>query len=228
MKIVREISPLTQFDCFTIVSKKRADFKFVLHNHEDMELNLILNASGAKRIIGSHSNEISDMELVFIGPNLSHGWMMDDCDGKESQIVTIRFQKDLLNEHFWQYDPLNSIGTLFSNSKRGVLFSEATVAAIAPQILSLIKKSGFDGVLNLLSILNYLSLSDDITLLSNSTFGAEGKDFKNDKIEKIFEFINNNYSKQISLSQLSKIANMPEVSLNNLLKKCTGCSFLDN
>ena len=52
--IVREITPLTQNDCFTIFSRIKKEFNFPLHYHEEFELNLIINAKGAKRIVGDH------------------------------------------------------------------------------------------------------------------------------------------------------------------------------
>jgi len=68
--IMREITPLTQSDCFTIFSRVKKEFDFPLHNHEEMELNLILNGKGAKRIVGDHIGEIEDVELALIGSNL--------------------------------------------------------------------------------------------------------------------------------------------------------------
>ena len=64
-----------------------------------MSLNLIINAQGAKRIVGDHILEISDLELVMIGPNLYHGWQ-DFNNNKNAQIheITIQFPRDLFNK----------------------------------------------------------------------------------------------------------------------------------
>jgi len=53
MEILREITPLTQNDCFTLFSKHKDSFDFPFHTHEEYELNLILQAPGAKRIVGA-------------------------------------------------------------------------------------------------------------------------------------------------------------------------------
>jgi hypothetical protein len=52
--IIKEITPLTQNDCFTIFSRVKSEFNFPLHFHEEFELNLIVNAKGAKRIVGDN------------------------------------------------------------------------------------------------------------------------------------------------------------------------------
>jgi hypothetical protein len=39
---MREITPLTPSDCFTIFSRVKNKFDFPLHYHEEYELNLII------------------------------------------------------------------------------------------------------------------------------------------------------------------------------------------
>jgi AraC-like DNA-binding protein len=228
MDIVREITPLTQNDCFTIFSREKREFDFPLHNHEDMELNLILDAHGAQRIVGDHIGEIDDHELVFVGQNLAHGWFTHNCTSKNIKEVTIQFHKDLLDERFLKRNQLINIRNMFENAKRGLLFSKATVSTIAPRIIALSKKSGFDSMLELLSIIHDLSISRDIKLLSDSTFTVEQFNYNSRRIEKVFEYMNNNFSQQISLADVAKIANMPEASFSRFIKKRTGYSFIDS
>ncbi|MCR6720447.1 MAG: hypothetical protein NVV59_09155 [Chitinophagaceae bacterium] len=83
--LVREITPLTQGDCFTILSRVKTEFDFPLHSHEELELNFIMNAKGAKRIIGDHIGDIDDLELVLIGSNLPHVWQTHKCKKQSDQ-----------------------------------------------------------------------------------------------------------------------------------------------
>ena len=71
---LREIIPLTQSDCFTIFSRVKDSFDFPIHYHEEFELNFIINGKDCQRIIGDHREEIDDVELVLVGPNLQHAW----------------------------------------------------------------------------------------------------------------------------------------------------------
>ncbi|RZK60699.1 MAG: AraC family transcriptional regulator [Pedobacter sp.] len=226
--IIREITPLTQNDCFTIFSRKKQEFDFPLHTHEDMELNLILNASGAKRIVGDHISEIEDVELVLVGSNLSHGWFMHNCQSKEIVEVTIQFHKDLLDERFLKRNQLAFIRNMFEHSKRGVLFSRETIERISPRLLALSTKGGFDSILELLSILHDLSISRESKMLSDSTFTKEDYNYNSRRIEKVFEYMNNNFHKLITLTDVSRIANMPEASFSRFIKKRTGYSFIDS
>ena len=125
-EILREIIPLTKNDCFTVFSRSKTGFDFPLHTHDELELNLILNAKGAKRIIGDHIDEIDKQELVLVGPNLQHGWFNYHNNGSEIREITIQFHKDLFDEHFLQRNQMNFIRTLFEKSCQGVLFSAET------------------------------------------------------------------------------------------------------
>ena len=68
--IIREITPLTQSDCFTIFKRVKSQFDFPVNTHEEFELNITMNADSAKRIVGDHSDIIDDLELVLMGSRL--------------------------------------------------------------------------------------------------------------------------------------------------------------
>ncbi len=114
-KLLREITPLTQSDCFTMFYRVKSEFNFPLHYHEEFELNFIDNAKGIKRVIGDHIDEIDELELVLIGPNLQHGWFNHKCSSQEFTEVTIQFHRDLLDEKFLQRNQMSLIRTMFEN-----------------------------------------------------------------------------------------------------------------
>ena len=227
--IVREITPLTQNDCFTIFSRVKNNFNFPLHYHEEYELNLIINAKGAKRIVGDHVEEIDELELVLIGPNLSHAWFTHLCNSSEIKEVTIQWHKDLFDEKFLGRNQLSFIRKMFELSSKGIQFSKETIQNIYPRIETLNQKSGFDSVMALINILHDLSISRNLRTLSESSFNNEVQyNYNSRRIEKAFQYMNKNYDKQIALADLAKLVNMTEVSFSRFIKKRTGISFIDS
>lgn len=227
-KLLREITPLTQNDCFALFSRKKTEFDFPLHSHEEMELNLILNGAGTKRIIGNHVEEIESVELVLVGANLPHGWFTHKCKSKEIREVTIQFNQELFSSGFIQKNQLVTIRKMFESAKRGILFSKEEIKGIIPRLLELDKKSGFDSILELLSIFNELSLSRNSRMLSDITFAKEMYNFDSRRLERVFDYLNRNFSREISLTEISKIANMPEASLSRFIKVHSGYTFTQN
>ena len=226
--VMREITPLTPGDCFTIFSRVKQKFDFPLHYHDEYELNLIINAKGAKRVVGGHIEVIDDVELVLVGPNVYHAWFTHQCQSKSITEVTIQFHKDLFDDKFLRRNQLSFVKNMIERSQRGILFSPETIAALKDRIYSLNKKSGFDSVLELLSILHDLSISRNMKTLSDSSFSNEQFHYNSRRIEKVFEYMNSHYNMQITLAEVAKIANMPEASFSRFIKKRTGKTFIDS
>lgn len=228
-KIFKEITPLTQQDCFTLFSRTKKEFDFPLHYHDEYELNLIINAKGAKRIVGNNIEIIGDLELVLIGPNLPHAWFTHECTSNKITEITIQWHKDLLEDKFLKRNQLNFIRKMFELGAKGITFPDKTKAAISKRILSLSKQTGFDSVIELLLILRDLSTSRNIQTISDSGFTNNlYLSYNSRRLDHTFEYMNNNYSKQITLKDVSKLVSMTEVSFSRFIKKRTGTTFIDS
>ena len=134
---IKEITPLTQNDCFAIFSRTRKSFTLPLHFHEEFELTLIINAPGAKRIIGDHEEVISDIELVLVGPNLSHVWQNYECESETITELTVQWHKDLFEEKFLKKNLLGSVKTMLEQASRGLLFANGVSRTIAERLFAL-------------------------------------------------------------------------------------------
>ena len=226
--IMREITPLTQNDCFTLFSRKKKKFDFPLHYHEEYELNLIINAPGAKRIVGDHISPIEDLELVLVGPNLYHAWFTHQCETEDIRELTIQFHKDLFDDRLLRRNQLSFIRTMFEKAQRGILFSRETIERLKPRLLRLEQKHGFDSVLELMSILHDLSTSRDMHTLSDASSTNEQFNYNSRRIEKVFEYMNAHYGRAVTLLEVAKVANMPEASFSRFIKKRIGSTFIDS
>ncbi len=226
--VMREITPLTPGDCFTIFSRVKDRFDFPLHYHDEYELNLILNAKGAKRVVGGHIEVIDDLELVLVGPNVYHAWFTHQCQSESITEITIQFHKDLFDDKFLRRNQLSFVKNMMERAQRGILFSPETITALKDRLQSLNKKNGFDSVLELLSVLHDLSISRNMKTLSDSSFSNEQFHYNSRRSEKVFEYMNAHYNMQITLAEVAKIANMPEASFSRFIKKRTGKTFIDS
>ena len=226
--IIREITPLTESDCFTFFKRVKSEFDFPLHTHEEFELNFIMNAKGAKRIVGDHSGIINDLELVLVGSNLPHTWFTHHCQSKEITEVTIQFHRNLFDEKFLKRNQLSFVKTLLERSAKGIVFSAETADNLKSRFLNLHQKSGFDSVLELMSILHDLSISRNMQTLSDTSFSNDSISHNSRRIVKAFEYLQSNYDKNITLDDISKLVGMTEVSFSRFIKKRTGKTFIDS
>ena len=228
-ELLREITPLTQNDCFTLFKRIKTNFDFPLHYHEEYELNLILNANGARRIVGDNTEEIDDLELVLVGSNLQHSWFNNKCTSKEITEITIQFHKNLFDEKLLRRNQLSFIRVLLEKSASGILFSKETTQQLTPRIVELNQKHGFDSMLELMSILHDLSISRNMKILSSPAFNntAEQFSYNSRRIEKTMDYVNKNFDKPVTLGEVAKLANMSEVSFSRFFKQRTSNTFMD-
>lgn len=226
--MLKEITPLTSSDCFTIFTRTKSEFNFPLHYHEELELNLVINAKGARRIVGSVMEEIDDIDLVLVGSNLPHAWKNHKCESKEIHEITVQFHKDLFDEKMLRRNQLHFIREMFERSKCGILFSRETAQALSGRLKDLQTRQGFDSVMELMSILHDLSVSRNARLISDAAFAQIQPSHNSRRVERVIEYINQNFDKSVQLSDAAKLANMTKVSFSRFFKAQTGMNFIDS
>ena len=225
-KVHREITPLTPEDSFLVFDRVKEEFDFPIHFHPEYELNFIGNAKGVKRVIGDSMEEIDDVELVLVGPNLHHGWFTNNCKSKEIREITIQFHENLFNNEFLSRKIMKPIKDMFDRSIHGILFSKKVSNEMYERISQVSKLDSMDYFLELISIFYDLANSRNQRLLSTYTTNRDS--FENsDKIKRIYEYVQENFDKRITLAEASELVNMSQVSFNRFMKKRTGKTFVD-
>jgi transcriptional regulator GlxA family with amidase domain len=117
---------------------------------------------------------------------------------------------------------------LLEKSAKGVLFSRQTIEQIAARLNLLSQKQGFDSVLELMSILHDLSISRNMHTLSGATFNNAELSYNSRRIERAVEYMNQSFQKQITLTEVARLANMTDVSFSRFFRSRTGITFMDS
>lgn len=225
-KVHREITPLSPEDSFLVFDRVKDGFDFPIHFHPEYELNFISNGKGVNRVVGDSIEEIENIELVLVGSNLHHGWLNNNCENKNIREITIQFHDNLFQEELLSRKIMKPIKEMFDRSVHGILFSEKVSLDILDRIINISKLDSMDYFLELTSILHDLANSRNQRLLSNYTTNRDS--FENsDKIKKIYEYVQENFDKKITLTEASELVHMSQVSFNRFMKKRTGKTFVD-
>lgn len=227
--IFREVTPLSAEDCFVIRSRVKSEFNYPVHVHPEFELNYIENAPGAQRVIGDSLEEIGDYELCLIGnENLEHAWMNGSCDSKDIFEITIQFHKDLFFESMLSKRQFHSVAIMFENAKKGIVYSRETILKVRDLLHKLCKnEEGFHSVIDLLNILQTLSEDKNSRILATSTFANRDDSSDSRRIQKVIDYLHENYQKEIHLADVAGHVNMSEVSFSRFMKKRTGKNYIE-
>ena len=127
-KVLNEIIPITEKDCFFIVERHKSEFTYPLHRHRDFELNFVENAAGAQRVVGDSSEYIGEYDLVLIGgENLEHVWKQGNCPtSRDIREITIQFPADLFTEDILSKNQFASIRDMLTRAEHGLAFPLST------------------------------------------------------------------------------------------------------
>tara|TARA_B100002049_G_C16085504_1_gene379292 strand:+ start:12746 stop:13618 length:873 start_codon:yes stop_codon:yes gene_type:complete len=222
----REITQLAPDDSFLVFDREKDDFEFPIHFHPEYELNFIKNGKGVRRLVGDSLEEIDDVELVLVGPNLVHGWQLHKCKEKKIREITIQFHDDLFDDKLLSRRIFKPLRDMLNRSNHGILFSRKTTLEIMPRILRLSKIDSIDYFLELISILHDLANSRNQNLLSS--YISNNRSFENSgKIKIIYEYVQENFARKISLNEIAELVNMSTVSFNRFIKSRTGKTFIE-
>ena len=222
----REIAPLAASDSFLVFDRVKDSFDFPVHYHPEFEINFIQNGKGVKRVVGDNIEEIDNVELVLIGPNLYHGWELNKCTNKKIHEITIQFHNDLFHESLLARRIMNPIRDMFNRSIHGILFSKKTAEELMPRLVRLSKLDGMDYFLEITSLLYDLANSRNQRLLSTYTVDYDTFD-DYDKMKLVYEYVQKHFSEKITLEDVANVASMSIISFNRFIKKRTGKTFVN-
>ncbi len=228
-EILHEITPLSEKDCFYIVERNKSEFTFPLHRHLEYELNYIEHAEGARRTVGDSVEVISNFDLVLItGSELEHTWENHKCNAKEIREITIQFSPELFFKNFIDKHQFKSIKVMLEQAQKGLYFPLDTILYIRPLLNSLShEKQGFYAVMNFLSLLYELSLSNGARTLSSSAFARVKLPADSRRVQKVHDYLMQNYTQEIRLGKLADMVGMSEVAFSRFFRLRTGKSVTD-
>lgn len=230
-ELFKEISPLSDKDCFILIERKKSNFNFPIHVHPEAELNFIENAAGALRIVGDSTEEIGDEDLTLVAnPHLEHAWM--DHNNKSANIyeITIQFHRNLLSEDFLSRNQMVSIRHLFQEAQYGVVFSPDTIANVRPMLKTLMcERDSFYSLMKLLMVLHELSMDKAMRRLSSGRFMTQAlkQNRQDSRLTRIMDYLNLHYADKLSLTDIAGLAHMSEASFSRFIKQHTSKSFVD-
>lgn len=225
-KAHREVLQLSPYESFLVFNRVKDLFDYPFHYHPELELNYISGGAGMQRNIGDHTGEILDKELVLVGPNLKHCWDQHKCVQKNIHEITLQFSDNLFEKNFLNKYIMKPISEMLDRSVHGILFSPETAQRIGLRLSHVTKLNGMDYFLEMLSILHDLAISRNQKLLSTS-FAYYDKIESNAQVQKLNDYIQENYSSKITLEEVSNLLSMSAVSFNRFIKKHTGKTFVE-
>jgi len=231
MKALQTEITNTLHSYIAVIERDEPYSKAPFHYHPELELVFIQEGYG-KRIIGDKLDYFSAGDMVFLGSNLPHVWLNDEVFYKgfanlRAKAIVVYFNKEVFSKNFYELKESNKINELFKKAGRGMKIVGKTQKMVADKMQKLTRKKGFDRIIGLLDILNILSTSAEIEYIAHESYTGMVLQSKSDRLADVYKYINANYFNDISLEDISKIANLTPTAFCRLFKQRTNRHFVE-
>jgi len=191
----------------------------VMHSHKNIELNFMVNARG-KRFVGGSISDFAEGDLVLLGPDLPHCWVIDNKD-EEPVALTVHFHENLFHSNIFNVPEFDALYQLLNRAKHGIYFRSIKFDAIKSLLMELKELAGFEAMIHLIRIFRFLSDTEDIQTLANDRINAHTMQLNDDRVNKVYEYIFHHFQDGIKLHDLAELVNLSEGALCSYFKKTT-------
>lgn len=227
VKVLNEITPITEKDCLFIVERHKTEFNYPLHRHRDFELNFVENAAGAQRVVGDNVETIGDYDLVLIGgENLEHVWKQGSCHSPDIREITIQFSADLFSKDLLVKNQFSSIKKMLQRAEYGLSFPLSTVMEVYATLNTIAQeKESFVQFINFLYLIYQLSLAPNARVLAGSSNAQPDRGQEENRILTVRQYIDDHFTENPTLSELADLVCMTPSAFSRFFKQKTGSSL---
>jgi len=220
--------PKTEAESFRIQVDDLTHFYDTLHFHPEWQITLILESTGTQ-FVGDNIERFQPYDIYFLGSNLPHVFRNDAeyyTQNLRAHSVSIYFRGDLLGENFFDIPETIHLKTLLNESSRGFRIRNQEANTLTDLIESITSRQGFEKLLTFLQILDEVASSQK-EFLSSITYQSSQKEVDNQRINDVFEFLMQNYEREIELGEVAEIAHMSPNAFCRFFKLRTRKTFSD-
>lgn len=229
MKSPLQKSPIPNSRVFVVKSLEDPYFDPNWHFHPEFQLFVVEQGSGT-RFVGDNIQRFKAGDLVFTGPNLPHLWRSDPeyFDGRQELItrgIVIYFHEDFLGDPLLKKNELYEIRQLLARAGRGMRIVGKTARNVHRLMNELLALRDFRSVLQLLEILDILANSTELEFLASDTYCNSLKKSDTDRMNRVYDFIMEHFTRKISLEEVASLTYMTPSSFSRFFKSHTNKTF---
>lgn len=194
------------------------------HYHPEFEL-VYVNEGAGKRQVGTHLSHYRNGDLILIGSNLPHCGFTRTLSGGQRETL-IQWRMDAFGDGFFQIPELKPIRRLFEQAKSGMVFHGEDKRAIGAVLESMQDLEGPQRFLTLLKALTLMANATQYTVLNAGSILLEAKMEDQEKINRIFNYVRENFNEEIALSDIAAQVYLTPSSFCKYFKKITNKTFV--
>ncbi|SNZ01904.1 AraC family transcriptional regulator [Flagellimonas pacifica] len=195
------------------------------HIHPEFEIVYVKNGAGVLKI-GSKTYDYENGVLVFLAGNIPHSDFGNN-EKKDSEEIVVQFSKEFVHDKLALFPEFTRVNNLIQKSRQVIIFEQSIKGELYNNFDDFKTLDNQGKLINFLSILDRLSKSDAYETLFDTINLSRFKKNEIWRLEEAFEYVNNNYHKNISIAKISLQLGFTTNSFCRFFKKMTKRTFID-
>lgn len=183
-------------------------------------------------MVGDNIGRFYENDLVLMGSYTPHEYLCDPeyynhPDGFQGECIFIQFLYDFLGEKFFELPENVALKKFVKESSRGYEFFGESKEKIISIMLKMVDMSDTEKLYSLFSIFKIFSTTKEINVLSSLAFKETFWLNEKEPMQKVLQFISQNFHKSIRIQDMLKITNMSNTSFYAAFKQTYRMPFKD-
>ncbi len=197
------------------------------HFHPEYELHLVTATTG-NRHVGDHIGAFGPGDLVLVGPNLPHNWISDVPHGErvDERCLVLQFTDGFIAGCMATFPELRFLQTLLGESRRGVLFDQATSARVAPLMRLLLEAEDARRVALFVEVLDAIGHAEGRSMLAGIGFRHEAASHLSTAMNLALQHIGRSFTRDLSESELAGLTRQSLSTFSRSFRRHTGMTFV--
>ncbi|MFK7772009.1 MAG: AraC family transcriptional regulator [Saprospiraceae bacterium] len=229
MKVLPFKVPISEETSFRVQIDRGKHFYDKFHHHQEVQITWIQKSFGSL-LMGNAIATFEENDLLVIGANVPHSFQNNEIFYKKNsklsaEAISILFNKNAFGKSFFDLPEMKNIKNFIKNADKGYRIKGETKNEIITLLKLIEKKNGPERFLSLMDILNRLSISKEVELLSNLSFLGNPTSNESKKLETVFQYMLDHHQRTIKLEEVAKVANLSVSAFCRFFKLRTRKTF---
>lgn len=222
MKVLPFKIPKTSTDTLIVQEDRGLMFYDTLHQHEEIQMSLIVSGEGSL-IVGDTITNYKGGDILVFGSKVPHV-LKSVASTTDSYMISVFFTEKSFGSGFFELSEFNDISDFFNSLSYGVR-AVSKKEELKAQFLAIQKKKyRLDRFVIFLQILKLFSKAE-IQTISSSITRKKYTDNEGKRMATVFQFVMNNFYRDMSLQEVSGIASMTPNAFCRYFKQRTNKTF---
>lgn len=214
--------PKTSSDTLIVQQDKGKVLYEYYHQHEEIQISLVVRGEG-KLVVGDSLSHYQSGDLLVFGSKVPH-LFKTTYTGYDTHMISLFFTQTSFGTHFFNLPELKKTQLFFDHAAYGfkVLSEKQVLYDLFMEITNVENKlRRFTLFLSILEILNDAS----VERLSEDQLQRNYREVEGQRMAKIFQKVMQDFAEDVSLAEVSALANMTPNAFCRYFKQRTNKTF---